>query len=261
MVYPRVCGGTGASDRSVSPACGLSPRVRGNPWPRRLPNASIRSIPACAGEPRRCVRQASDDAVYPRVCGGTLFLGSRMSPWTGLSPRVRGNRVTTWRAYWIRRSIPACAGEPNCCLNRVPASRVYPRVCGGTTSAAANGRRRKGLSPRVRGNRHGTDLCGPWQRSIPACAGEPPISYTSHIAVLVYPRVCGGTPLTAQSAEFLIGLSPRVRGNPTCTIAPSCGGGSIPACAGEPPLRYVPADVCSVYPRVCGGTAAPVCAS
>ena len=50
-VYPRVCGGTFPRPRRVLTHGGLSPRVRGN-----LPSAlaitlSIRSIPACAGEP------------------------------------------------------------------------------------------------------------------------------------------------------------------------------------------------------------------
>ena len=94
---------------------------------------TLRSIPACAGEPtgtcitRRLMR------VYPRVCGGT------------------GGHATDQER--VVRSIPACAGEPatatpgpgamsglsprvrgNLSLS-APASlplRVYPRVCGGT---------------------------------------------------------------------------------------------------------------------------------
>ena len=52
-VYPRVCGGTLQSADVPSPRMGLSPRVRGNQprlWLRGFP---VRSIPACAGEPRR----------------------------------------------------------------------------------------------------------------------------------------------------------------------------------------------------------------
>ena len=32
--------------------------------------------------------------VYPRVCGGTVSLGIHMTVAAGLSPRVRGNRVS-----------------------------------------------------------------------------------------------------------------------------------------------------------------------
>ena len=50
------------------------------------------------------------------------------------------------------------------------------------------------------------------------------------------------------------GLSPRVRGNRySCHHLPG-GGGSIPACAGEPSCGGSHPSYCPVYPRVCGGT-------
>ena len=51
-----------------------------------------------------------------------------------------------------------------------------------------------------------------------------------------------------------MGLSPRVRGNlfQAPQFRPSMG--SIPACAGEPPIDNRTRDVPPVYPRVCGGT-------
>ena len=50
----------------------------------------------------------------------------------------------------------------------------------------------------------------------------------------VYPRVCGGTPVTRRRDMALLGLSPRVRGNLAFSPELPGGGGSIPACAGEP---------------------------
>ena len=49
--------------------------------------------------------------VYPRVCGGSQNprMPSIVSP--GLSPRVRGKRVTENGQEKRRGSIPACAGE------------------------------------------------------------------------------------------------------------------------------------------------------
>ena len=70
---------------------GLSPRVRGNHRVVCDPLGNRRSIPACAGEPRRDEIVRLFDAVYPRVCGGTPALIPRSSAATGLSPRVRGN--------------------------------------------------------------------------------------------------------------------------------------------------------------------------
>ena len=80
---------------------------------RLMPASSIRSIPACAGEPRDLpfdylmhevyprvcgeppgpVPGAAVHRVYPRVCGGTGPGTAGPPCWWGLSPRVRGNRT------------------------------------------------------------------------------------------------------------------------------------------------------------------------
>ena len=52
------------------------------------------------------------NGVYPRVCGGTLPILGREDVDQGLSPRVRGNRCAQEGSENGRRSIPACAGEP-----------------------------------------------------------------------------------------------------------------------------------------------------
>ena len=53
------------------------------------------------------------------------------------------------------------------------ASRVYPRACGGTACVAMVQTLRRGLSPRVRGNRHARPRAAKAWGSIPARAGEP----------------------------------------------------------------------------------------
>ena len=52
-VYPRVCGGTPRTSTTASVRLGLSPRVRGNPVSAPVGSTGLRSIPACAGEPRQ----------------------------------------------------------------------------------------------------------------------------------------------------------------------------------------------------------------
>ena len=52
-VYPRVCGGTPLVEMPLTAALGLSPRVRGNRQRLEQRPGDRRSIPACAGEPRR----------------------------------------------------------------------------------------------------------------------------------------------------------------------------------------------------------------
>ena len=218
----------------------------------------VRSIPACAGEPRPRPGWTGHGEVYPRVCGGT-HQGPESGPASsGLSPRVRGNRISAGIRAGKQRSIPACAGEPSVaiCLARV--AGVYPRVCGGTCHNALDRIISHGLSPRVRGNLY-RDL-GPelGRRSIPACAGEPPAPGSWPCAGRVYPRVCGGTGMPFVGEESYQGLSPRVRGNRQGTRGLSREEGSIPACAGEPAGPGPGAEHGGVYPRVCGGTSCGV---
>ena len=135
------------------PWYGLSPRVRGNQRLVGKRNPKSRSIPACTGEPTRCMERESLCGVYPRVYGGTTSQ-TKSSPQTwGLSPRVRGNHPTSSLAAAGPRSIPACTGEPRDVPQHAVTSQVHPRVYGGTYIIASDGHRRYGLSPRVRGNR------------------------------------------------------------------------------------------------------------
>ena len=70
-VYPRVGGGTQASNRLSSAPSGLSPRGRGNRGPWARCRQRLGSIPAWAGEPATGRWCRPDTAVYPRVGGGT----------------------------------------------------------------------------------------------------------------------------------------------------------------------------------------------
>ena len=233
-VYPRVCGGTAGSSWAAFRQWGLSPRVRGNRSNGCAKPTPQGSIPACAGEPRLRGGRPCAGRVYPRVCGGTRARPGRRRRLGGLSPRVRGNR----RQHEVESagfgSIPACAGEPLTRTVRGDSERVYPRVCGGTFSMRAMRFRRKGLSPRVRGNRAPRVRALWWRGSIPACAGEPASSPPARLRDRVYPRVCGGTRLPNALLKVGAGLSPRVRGNLERPAALPPRAGSIPACAGEP---------------------------
>ena len=233
---------------------GLSPRVRGNREPNRRTLDAIGSIPACAGEPAPAPYRCRPYRVYPRVCGGTRTSCPAPMPARGLSPRVRGNPARCGRDSVAGGSIPACAGEPRQAAGNRADAGVYPRVCGGTRTYGGYADAFQGLSPRVRGNLSDRPAQAPGSRSIPACAGEPGGMWQAHIHGGVYPRVCGGTPADMPLHGRVYGLSPRVRGNrrPACHLPGRAG--SIPACAGEPPITTVTRWRIKVYPRVCGGT-------
>ena len=127
-------------------------------------------------------------------------------------------------------------------------------MCGGSGAGRPSAVITSGLSPRVRGK--------PAQRhrehddpgSIPACAGEAPALPLALGLSTVYPRVCGGSPLSGGYAYRGRGLSPRVRGKPVALNTDSDGQRSIPACAGEANPTIQGWRFSGVYPRVCGGS-------
>ena len=249
-----MCGGTYPSGSRGRYLEGLSPRVRGNHDPNLDIVIIAGSIPACAGEPASVSGVECTITVYPRVCGGTssALCSSQCLP--GLSPRVRGNRVELNQRTIRERSIPACAGEPPRRPGLADTSGVYPRVCGGTSRTLSTPSPAGGLSPRVRGNLTHSFHSIARRGSIPACAGEPRWINARDTRHWVYPRVCGGTRRGRRPTPSSRGLSPRVRGNRISRAIPQVIGGSIPACAGEPPGSPWCQGRCAVYPRVCGGT-------
>ncbi len=213
-----------------------------------------RSIPAGAGEPRKGEQKNDIHMVYPRGCGGTLSLYLKSFLYSGLSPRVRGNRRWAASCAESSGSIPAGAGEPSDSAHQPFNVRVYPRGCGGTILYRLQEIHDRGLSPRVRGNPVWFALLSTAHRSIPAGAGEPNFLLQSSGPPMVYPRGCGGTPIVAKRDGDLNGLSPRVRGNRPYRLCASPCKRSIPAGAGEPPLFLEAKRRLPVYPRGCGGT-------
>ena len=188
------------------------------------------------------------------MCGGTLPAIAPTALTPGLSPRVRGNRPPPTSQQNASRSIPACAGEPQPLYPYPHTGKVYPCVCGGTHSSCSLRRFLHGLSPRVRGNRVQAVFNAVGFGSIPACAGEPSAPRNGCWLKRVYPRVCGGTAGVVLLWLPLLGLSPRVRGNPRRSQYARPPRRSIPACAGEPAVRIPRRSTAWVYPRVCGGT-------
>ena len=104
--------------------------------------------------------------------------------------------------------------------------------------------------------RGGNFLVG--NRSIPACAGETPVSRRWQCLPRVYPRVCGGNPFPHLRPIHITGLSPRVRGKPDPIPHQRDVEGSIPACAGETVDGFSTVADGGVYPRVCGGNFLPL---
>ena len=172
-VYPRPRGGTPAGAPHRILHWGLSPPTRGNRFKLYFVPASVRSIPAHAGEPAPWHADAEYQRVYPRPRGGTRREERERRVKNGLSPPTRGNRANVRRQVFLRRSIPAHAGEPRDMRSPAQPPRVYPRPRGGTDSCRPVIRASGGLSPPTRGNPPLFTAALFQTRSIPAHAGEP----------------------------------------------------------------------------------------
>ena len=211
------------------------------------------SIPARAGEPLAGCGPGRPLWVYPRPCGGAAALPPVTVTNTGLSPPVRGSPGDDGPVAVRSRSIPARAGEPGPSPRLTPLSRVYPRPCGGAPIRRDRQLRIRGLSPPVRGSPAKARTASSARGSIPARAGEPTSASSRWVPTTVYPRPCGGARTGRCPVCDESGLSPPVRGSQADHVRPLDIGGSIPARAGEPRIRWLNLLDWRVYPRPCGG--------
>ena len=251
-VYPRVYGESGAGDVHRPLTRGLSPRVRGIPPMAGRFLEPRRSIPACTGNPPADPGTSTIVGVYPRVYGESaldLFCGGGGA---GLSPRVRGIHWPPEVQSTIRRSIPACTGNPLRRLSTTWPPAVYPRVYGESSHACLGRQHRRGLSPRVRGIQHRRVPGRLARGSIPACTGNPASAPDSPRRSRVYPRVYGESQHGIGGLALDDGLSPRVRGILEGAVQVGSVEGSIPACTGNPSPGLGEGHGREVYPRVYG---------
>ncbi len=232
-VHPRVCGELACPPIEERMAAGSSPRVRGTRAAASARPGARRFIPACAGNSRRPISEATNSAVHPRVCGE---LACRTRRWRG-APRF----------------IPACAGNSPTGSDRGPCGpRFIPACAGNSLPALRANVSATGSSPRVRGTRLLSLGRQPGRRFIPACAGNSTSRSAAAAAPAVHPRVCGELNALRLWRFWRGGSSPRVRGTPRNPHAPQARQRFIPACAGNSTRGSVRADAAAVHPRVCG---------
>ena len=111
-----------------------------------------------------------------------------------------------------------------------------------------------GLSPRIRGNRAGSARFRPRSGSIPAHTGKPATPRGTVSTSGVYPRAYGETAAKCMASLRVLGLSPRIRGNPRRGPPRRTDPGSIPAHTGKPRRGCARGRIAGVYPRAYGET-------
>ena len=153
--------------------------------------ATIRFIPACAGNTQWKQRSRNRQSVHPRMCGEHSACKICASNASGSSPHVRGTQKRPQRGCTLCRFIPACAGNTPLLVVVLEADSVHPRMCGEHGETRLKGSSTAGSSPHVRGTPW--RVGGAWglRRFIPACAGNTPIRRSPPPKTPVHPRMCG----------------------------------------------------------------------
>ena len=128
----------------------------------------------------------------------------------------------------------------------------HPRVCGEHSRVMKSRSNCGGSSPRMRGTQPGDEVEVELRGIIPAYAGN--TNSVSHTLGTSgdHPRVCGEHRPVSESAQTLLGSSPRMRGTPAAWPARSASKWIIPAYAGNTICRFRSNRDRRDHPRVCG---------
>ena len=191
---------------------------------------------------------------YPRSRGATPLTSTGLITVWGLSPLTRGNRPEKCGEHRECGPIPAHAGQPSMVRPCAMPIRAYPRSRGATSVHAGDDLCSEGLSPLTRGNRLLGRGPGAQDGPIPAHAGQPRWLVSTGCWAGAYPRSRGATDPAVQDGRPESGLSPLTRGNPAAAAADAGQDGPIPAHAGQPFGRGLPAWRQGAYPRSRGAT-------
>lgn len=133
-VNPRMCGEADAFLNAELRQLGRSPHVRGSHAESQGRGESLRSIPACAGKPRRSTTGATACQVDPRMCGEAILAARWRWQWMGRFPHKRGSRDPLSGALVPAGSISAYAGKLVTWRTFGRSSMVDPRMRDQTSS-------------------------------------------------------------------------------------------------------------------------------
>ena len=149
--HPRRRGEEDPMERRHADRPGSSPQARGRGVDALGVGAGLRIIPAGAGKSRRAKWLQVRRWDHPRRRGEESTTTNRRSSITGSSPRVRGEAYKPFPVAPFAGIIPAGAGRRRWRQPRRWPPRDHPRGCGEKFASSSPTRRRRGSSPRVRG--------------------------------------------------------------------------------------------------------------
>ena len=209
-------------------------------------------IPAHAGNTSFLTNMTPPPRDHPRACGEHLVLAGLTVAVSGSSPRMRGTLRGPERVRRQRGIIPAHAGNTRSLIAGMAVRRDHPRACGEHDGFDPAFDAHSGSSPRMRGTPKMKRMICFMTGIIPAHAGNTGLSKRLALCRRDHPRACGEH-YAYDSADITgMGSSPRMRGTPYVALQYECGGGIIPAHAGNTMRVPVGAELNRDHPRACG---------
>ena len=248
-VHPRSRGEHTASTLASGPSSGSSPLARGTRLREAKHYASIRFIPARAGNTRRARSCTPSATVHPRSRGEHLSEFEGCERLRGSSPLARGTLADLERAGQALRFIPARAGNTAGSHSRCARSSVHPRSRGEHRPRGCIRIPIFGSSPLARGTPDDGVLHGAALRFIPARAGNTQAPRASRSPRPVHPRSRGEHCAMPSSMPRRPGSSPLARGTPDPEAGARHVHRFIPARAGNTPSPGTGFPARPVHPR------------
>ena len=126
-VHPRRRGEHVPGRCAISQSNGSSPQARGTPLPSAQQTASVRFIPAGAGNTDLSVACLWGRPVHPRRRGEHPWRMDARRSANGSSPQARGTPCHPLGAPVVCRFIPAGAGNTHAPKSNPPVCAVHPR--------------------------------------------------------------------------------------------------------------------------------------
>ena len=153
-VHPRACGERLRHMELGVASSGSSPRMRGTRLKSLERSLCNRFIPAHAGNACSRKDREAPPTVHPRACGERASQHVFSVSNAGSSPRMRGTRNHKRAVDFLRRFIPAHAGNALCRPRSLKSRPVHPRACGEREIRFHGSRSVVGSSPRMRRTPH-----------------------------------------------------------------------------------------------------------
>ena len=188
-------------------------------------------------------------AVYPRWRGELGKSHHNHDPAIGLSPLARGTPFTYRVTSISARFIPAGAGNSSSMRISSARATVYPRWRGELYFDENERNPWAGLSPLARGTHSRCIPSSPFQRFIPAGAGNSEATGVVLTVMSVYPRWRGELVGPAVTIYLICGLSPLARGTRDREYMAWDMARFIPAGAGNSESTHRRSCTSAVYPR------------